>query len=152
MIEKIVNDHKSIILNKNSIIKGSLSKAERSVISKDISRVTNHNILRRSLEPLKINTNLSESDTSNEKHSTLNFAKVTRTGFIPLWAETGFKKKQNQDASVVIQNYLGIPDVWFLGVFDGHGINGGKVSNMIKKLIPDFVSHYYSNIWMQSNK
>ena len=90
-IDKIVNDHKSIVVNKNCIIKGNLNKCEKPVISREISRLNNQNVLRRSLEPLRLNNNLSEPDTSYENHSTLNYAKVTRTGFIPLCAETGFK-------------------------------------------------------------
>ena len=48
-------------------------------------------------------------------------------------------KKQNQDTSIVLQNFMGIQDNWIFGVFDGHGVNGAKVSSLVRELIPDYI-------------
>jgi serine/threonine protein phosphatase PrpC len=44
--------------------------------------------------------------------------------------------KENQDSSIVIDRYLGRDDHMFFGVFDGHGPNGGMVSQHIKFHLP----------------
>lgn len=62
---------------------------------------------------------------------------MSRTGYIPVIPETGFRKKQNQDSSLVLQNFMGINNNYFFGVFDGHGTNGAKVSQFLKDCIPD---------------
>jgi len=71
---------------------------------------------------------------------------MTRTGYIPLLPETGFKKKQNQDASLVLQNFMGITNNYFFGVFDGHGLNGAKVSAFLKETIPDGIKMARTNL------
>ena len=60
-------------------------KTEReSVISKDMPRLVNRNNLRRSLEPLRIDNNLSDTDTSEDSPNEVTYAKLSRTGYIPL--------------------------------------------------------------------
>ena len=53
--------------------------------------------------------------------------------------KTDLNKKQNQDTSIVLQNFMGIQDNWIFGVFDGHGVNGAKVSNMVRELISEYI-------------
>jgi serine/threonine protein phosphatase PrpC len=60
----------------------------------------------------------------------------SRTGYIPIGPETGYKAKQNQDAYMTIKGFADVPGQWFIGVFDGHGFNGQKVSKFIKKRLP----------------
>ncbi|CAI2387499.1 unnamed protein product [Moneuplotes crassus] len=60
----------------------------------------------------------------------------SRTGFIPIGPETGFQAKTNQDAYMTVKSFCGVPGQYFLGVFDGHGYNGHKVSKYIKKKLP----------------
>lgn len=47
--------------------------------------------------------------------------------------------KKNQDAYVVIKNFLGLTENWFFGVFDGHGAKGHKVSHFVKKKLPEVI-------------
>jgi len=47
--------------------------------------------------------------------------------------------KKNQDAYVVIKNFLGLTENWFFGVFDGHGTKGHKVSHFVKKKLPEVI-------------
>ena len=60
----------------------------------------------------------------------------SRTGFIPIGPETGYRPKSNQDAFMTIEDFWGVSNQYFLGVFDGHGLNGQKVSKFIKKRLP----------------
>ena len=55
--------------------------------------------------------------------------------------------KKNQDAYVVIKNFLGLTDHWFFGVFDGHGSEGHKVSHFIKRQLPQSI---INNIMLQN--
>jgi hypothetical protein len=50
-----------------------------------------------------------------------------------------FKFKTNQDAYVVIKNFLGFQNSWFFGVFDGHGPEGHKISHYVKKKLPESI-------------
>ena len=68
--------------------------------------------------------------------SMIEFAIKTRKGFIPVGPETGFKQKQNQDAHIEIEKFCGVDSIYFFGVYDGHGINGKKVSNFVKSKLP----------------
>lgn len=60
----------------------------------------------------------------------------SRTGYIPIGPETGYQAKSNQDSWISIKSFCGVQDQYFLGVFDGHGFNGQKVSKYIKKRLP----------------
>jgi len=51
-----------------------------------------------------------------------------RKGYIPMGPETGFKPKENQDAHFEVNDYLNVKDLYFFGVYDGHGLNGRKAS------------------------
>ncbi|OMJ89973.1 hypothetical protein SteCoe_7761 [Stentor coeruleus] len=55
------------------------------------------------------------------------YASATQTGFIP-----DFPQKENQDSSLEIYN----PEISMFGIFDGHGVHGGRVSNYIKNRLP----------------
>jgi len=61
-----------------------------------------------------------------------------------LSAETGFKNKQNQDATTIIKNFLNIDGNYLFGVFDGHGVNGSRVSNLASDLIPNNLQKLFS--------
>ena len=54
----------------------------------------------------------------------------TRQGFIPQM------HKVNQDSFVVLKDFAGIKDLWMLGVMDGHGVFGHKVSQYVKTNLP----------------
>ena len=60
------------------------------------------------------------------------FCTKTRKGYIPVGPETGFKQKENQDSHTEIENFMNVPDLYFFGIYDGHGINGKKASGYIK--------------------
>ena len=88
---RLCNDQKSLILTKNYAGNGYLSSWEKQVLSKEFSLVPNPSSLRKSLEPLHIKDDLSDSETSQENHSVYLTAKATRTGFIPFWTDMGLK-------------------------------------------------------------
>lgn len=111
----------------------------QTIISRDLSN-TRQNNLRKSLEPLKLEAETEdweEKDDKEDKNDKILYSKMSRTGYIPVIPETGFRKKQNQDSSLVLQNFMGINNNYFFGVFDGHGTNGAKVSQFLKDCIPD---------------
>lgn len=68
------------------------------------------------------------------------FASKTRGG-----SHIGNFHNTNQDASIVIKNFANIQNVWYLGIFDGHGINGHNVSNFIKQNIPNQILKIFNN-------
>ena len=140
-----MTDKRSLITNKIYIPKSHISSVDKPVISKEFSLGPNPKILRNTIEPLHINSEISESSSSEENDEVYLTAKTTRTGYLPFGNEFGSNKKQNQDAFAIITKFCGAKDAVFLGVFDGHGVNGGKVSNLIKRLIPDNISKFYSN-------
>ena len=126
------------ILGQLKYFRSGKSSERENIISRDLSRLSKNNTnLRHSLEPLQLQNNTSDSESSIERINKVAYSKITRTGYIPLIPETGFKKKHNQDSSVVLHNFMGITDNYFFGVFDGHGTNGAKVSAFLKKTIPD---------------
>ena len=55
----------------------------------------------------------------------------TRTGFIP-----NKPSKTNQDSYFIVKNFGQVKNNWFLGVCDGHGINGHHASDHVKKFLP----------------
>ncbi len=46
------------------------------------------------------------------------------------------RRKENQDCFAVIDSYLNLDNQMFLGVFDGHGPNGGLVSRYCRDKLP----------------
>ena len=78
----------------------------------------------------------SESKENFDWRLQVNIYEKSRTGFIPIGPETGYLPKSNQDSYMSIKAFCGILGQWFIGVFDGHGLNGGKVSKYIKKRLP----------------
>ncbi|CAI2387371.1 unnamed protein product [Moneuplotes crassus] len=121
------------------------NKERANIISRELSNITS-NKARKSLEPLQLDKEEFSPETSSPLGGRLTFAKMTRTGYIPVLPETGFKKKQNQDSSIILQNFLGITNNYFLGVFDGHGTNGAKVSGFIKNAIPEEIKRAYEEL------
>ena len=69
-------------------------------------------------------------DLNLEDHVVIHAAK-TRTGFVP-----NKPGKVNQDQFFVIKDFTNIKNLWFMGVCDGHGVNGHKVSEHVKKMLP----------------
>ena len=55
----------------------------------------------------------------------------TRTGYVP-----NKPHKVNQDSFFVIKNFGKIKNMWLMGVCDGHGVNGHKASDHVKKTLP----------------
>ena len=61
------------------------------------------------------------------------FHTITQTGFIP-----DYPQKVNQDSYIEIHE----KDLSIFGVFDGHGVNGGEVSNYIKVRISALIPRH----------
>ncbi len=55
------------------------------------------------------------------------------------------RRKQNQDCFTVIDTYLNMENQMFLGVFDGHGPNGGLVSRYCREHLPKKLQRFISN-------
>ena len=55
----------------------------------------------------------------------------TRTGYVP-----NKPHKVNQDRCFVLRNFGKVKNIWYFGVCDGHGINGHKASDHVKKNLP----------------
>ena len=53
-------------------------------------------------------------------------------------------QKINQDSYSCRSNFAKIKNCLFFGIFDGHGVNGHLVSNLIKYYIPSFFCNNYS--------
>jgi serine/threonine protein phosphatase PrpC len=66
----------------------------------------------------------------------ISYCVKTWKGYIPIGPETGFKQKENQDSSAVIETFMNVNDLYFFGVYDGHGMNGKKASQYIKTWVP----------------
>ncbi len=63
----------------------------------------------------------------------------TRTGYLPNKPD-----KVNQDSYMALRNYGHVHNLWFFGVFDGHGINGHFASDYVKRTLPCTLSHWQS--------
>ena len=50
-------------------------------------------------------------------------------------------RKVNQDAYFYQKDFAGIPNLWALGVMDGHGVNGHQVSAFVKTNLPLILQH-----------
>jgi hypothetical protein len=61
-------------------------------------------------------------------------------------------KKQNQDNYFIYENFLNDSDSIFLGVCDGHGINGHDVSKFLRETIPKEVNNKLLNLNNQNLK
>jgi len=59
------------------------------------------------------------------------FAAKSRAGY-----GANKEQKTNQDAYIVIKGLNDIKNLWFFGVFDGHGVNGHLASNHVKDFLP----------------
>jgi len=105
-----------------------------------------------SLEPLKMNQESKREEETATWLKKLKVAKLSRTGYIPMWVEYGFKKKENQDTAMALYNFMGIKGFWIFGVFDGHGTNGAKVSNFVKDIIPEHIKSWFENIQTDPGK
>eukprot|EP00347_Sterkiella_histriomuscorum_P005738 403355459 len=75
----------------------------------------------------------------------LKYAFKTRGGYIP-----NKPSKTNQDTYFVIKNFASIRNNWFFGVCDGHGINGHKASDHVKKFLPQNIE--FIDFMAQKNK
>ena len=54
-----------------------------------------------------------------------------------------YEIKINQDAYVVVKNFLNLNKNWMFGVFDGHGTEGHKISSEIKMKLPNTIMKRY---------
>ncbi|XP_065853921.1 probable protein phosphatase 2C 65 [Euphorbia lathyris] len=55
--------------------------------------------------------------------------------FISMYTQQG-KKGTNQDAMTVWEEFIGQKDMFFCGVFDGHGPYGHRVSRLVRETLP----------------
>ncbi|EPS62214.1 hypothetical protein M569_12579, partial [Genlisea aurea] len=62
--------------------------------------------------------------------------------YISMFTQQG-KKGINQDAMTVWENFSGDRDMFFCGVFDGHGPSGHKVAKFIRDSLPAKISAKY---------
>ncbi|XP_059642463.1 probable protein phosphatase 2C 65 [Cornus florida] len=53
------------------------------------------------------------------------------------------RKGINQDAMTVWENFTGEKDMFFCGVFDGHGPSGHKVARQVRDILPSKLSHAF---------
>ena len=58
----------------------------------------------------------------------------------------------NQDAYVVVKNFLGYKNYWLFGVFDGHGADGHKVSHYVKRKLPEKIIYKFIELYKISQK
>ena len=72
----------------------------------------------------------------NYDFHSIDYATQTRTG-----EESGIKKENNQDASIILKNVCDIEDYDIYGIMDGHGSNGHLVSNFVKNKIKEYFSN-----------
>jgi serine/threonine protein phosphatase PrpC len=54
------------------------------------------------------------------------------------------RRPYQQDDYLIITDLFGLKDTHLFGVFDGHGDDGAKASQYIKKILPDFLNKYQS--------
>uniref|UniRef100_A0A5B6Z995 PPM-type phosphatase domain-containing protein n=1 Tax=Davidia involucrata TaxID=16924 RepID=A0A5B6Z995_DAVIN len=55
------------------------------------------------------------------------------------------RKRINQDAMTVWENFTGEKDMFFCGVFDGHGPSGHKVARYVRDLLPSKLSSSFKH-------
>ncbi|KAG4087228.1 protein serine/threonine phosphatase 2C [Neocallimastix lanati (nom. inval.)] len=55
------------------------------------------------------------------------------------------RRPYQQDDYLIINNLFDLKDSYLFGVFDGHGDDGAKASQYIKKILPDFINKYKDN-------
>ena len=72
----------------------------------------------------------------NYDFQSIHYATKTRTG-----EESGIKKENNQDASIILKNVCDIEDYDIYGIMDGHGSNGHLVSNFVKNKVKEYFSN-----------
>ena len=73
----------------------------------------------------------------NYDFQSLDYVTQTRTG-----EESGIKKENNQDASIILKNVCDIEDYDIYGIMDGHGSNGHLVSNFVKNKIKEYFNNH----------
>uniref|UniRef100_A0A5B6Z6U0 PPM-type phosphatase domain-containing protein n=1 Tax=Davidia involucrata TaxID=16924 RepID=A0A5B6Z6U0_DAVIN len=64
--------------------------------------------------------------------------------FVSMFTKQG-RKGINQDAMTVWQNFTGEKDMFFCGVFDGHGPLGHKVARHVRDILPSKLSSSYKH-------
>ncbi|KAL7136136.1 hypothetical protein ABFS83_10G009100 [Erythranthe nasuta] len=72
-------------------------------------------------------------------------ARIRLTGsskYISMFSQQG-RKGVNQDAMTVWENFSGDKDMFFCGVFDGHGPSGHKVARYMRDFLPAKISYLY---------
>ncbi|KAL3826173.1 hypothetical protein ACJIZ3_022202 [Penstemon smallii] len=64
------------------------------------------------------------------------------SNYVSMFTKQG-KKGVNQDAMTVWESFSGDKDMFYCGVFDGHGPSGHKVSHYVRDLLPAKISTLY---------
>lgn len=54
--------------------------------------------------------------------------------------------KINQDRSLIIKDFMDIPNAYLFAVLDGHGKNGHIVSQFVKMVLPEYIDQAISKI------
>ncbi|KAK4483815.1 hypothetical protein RD792_011022 [Penstemon davidsonii] len=62
--------------------------------------------------------------------------------YVSMYSQQG-KKGVNQDAMTVWESFSGDKDMFYCGVFDGHGPSGHKVARYVRDLLPAKISTLY---------
>ncbi|ORX39486.1 hypothetical protein BCR36DRAFT_588259 [Piromyces finnis] len=60
------------------------------------------------------------------------------------------RRPYQQDDYLIITNLFGLKNAHLFAVFDGHGDDGAKASQYIKKILPDFLNKYQSKFLQDS--
>ncbi|KAL9253697.1 putative protein phosphatase 2C 65 [Drosera capensis] len=68
--------------------------------------------------------------------------------FVAMATQQG-KKGINQDGMTVWEDFIGEKDVFFCGVFDGHGPSGHKVARHVRENLPSKLSATYKRLQMR---
>ncbi|KAA8517717.1 hypothetical protein F0562_015191 [Nyssa sinensis] len=64
--------------------------------------------------------------------------------FVSMFTQQG-RKGINQDAMTVWENFTGEKDMFFCGVYDGHGLSGHKVARYVRDILPSKLSSSFKH-------
>lgn len=111
--------------HENTALPTQQSSTPKGLVSK------NRRMLSQGVNPMHIPSqgvdHLRNSSVNPTPNIIFKYASATQTGFIP-----SFPQKENQDSCLEIYN----PEISMFGIFDGHGVHGGSVSDYIKNRLP----------------
>ena len=114
------------VLTKNSLILSNSSNTLNTNLSKEVFPLKNNFLLQ----------NLKTTNFLENKISDLSFRSAKGS-------KQGIAKPHNQDDLLIIKNFAKVKNQTLLGVFDGHGKFGHKVSSFVKAQLPYLVENSF---------